>query len=98
MDYELLFLKKNIKLPSNKKFGFFFTLIFLGLSIYFFYQRQLYFGLTCSMTAVVFLLLALLRPAYLLPLNIFWMRLGLVLGLIVKPITLSLMFLRLLRQ
>jgi len=45
-----------------------------------------------SVTALIFLLVTLLKSDVLLPLNKLWMRLGILLGMIVSPIVLGIIF------
>ena len=80
------------KLPSNRKFGFFFSGVFLALSIYFYIESieiALYFA--TSLTAVFFIV-SITKPEELLPLNKLWMRFGFMLGLIVSPVVLGIIF------
>ena len=80
------------QLPSNRKFGFFFTLVF-GLVAFYFYANTLtswfYF---MTFVSAVFLLVSILRADMLLPLNKLWMRFGFLLGAIVGPIVLGVIF------
>tara|TARA_B110000027_G_C15941840_1_gene221649 strand:+ start:53 stop:466 length:414 start_codon:yes stop_codon:yes gene_type:complete len=82
----------DIKLPSNQKFGFFFTIIFLATGIYFYLENN--FVITCVLTSlsIFFFVITLLKADLLLPLNKFWMRIGLLLGMIISPIVLGLIF------
>ena len=80
------------KLPSNKSFGFLFGSIFLIIAIYFIFQKNNYFSLISFLLSFSFLILSILKPTLLLPLNRLWMRFGLLLSLIVNPIVLGLIF------
>ena len=82
----------EIELPSNKKFGFFFTSIFALAAIYFLYVDSIFWSQSLVITAVSFLLITVLNSDLLLPLNKLWMRFGLLLGMIVSPIVLGLIF------
>ena len=82
----------EIKLPSNIKFGFFFCLIFLLLGIFFLFSGSSGYSLTFFGLAIIFLVLTLIRPDFLLPLNKMWMAFGFILGTIVSPIILGLIF------
>tara|TARA_B100001093_G_scaffold263694_1_gene252102 strand:+ start:404 stop:805 length:402 start_codon:yes stop_codon:yes gene_type:complete len=85
-------LNRYIELPSNHKFGYFFTLIFLIASIYFFFREintAFYVLVACT---IVFFLTTLLKAEILLPLNKLWMSFGLVLGMIVSPIVMGVIF------
>jgi len=83
----------QIILPSNRKFGIFFSIIFLLASAY------LYFLATSVILAVLACFLALLTLAVtifktesLTPFNKLWMKLGLIIGMIVSPIVLGLIY------
>mgnify|MGYP001464723091 FL=1 len=82
----------NIELPSNHKFGYFFTLIFLIVSIYF-YSREIYMAFyVLGMCSIVFFLITIIKAEILRPLNKLWMSFGLVLGMIVSPIVMAFIF------
>jgi hypothetical protein len=80
------------ELPSNRNFGFFFTAIFLISAIYFFFGNEQIIALTFFLLTLVFFTVSILRDSLLLPLNKLWMRLGLLLGRIVSPIVLAVLF------
>lgn len=91
----LIILKMNLsklKLPSNKKFGFFFSAIFFIIFIYLYFKDVLYISFFFGFLAFLFLSLTLLKAELLLPLNKFWMTIGLVLSLIINPIIMGLIF------
>jgi len=82
----------DVELPSNRKFGFFFTAVFAVVGAYFLNEGSsdaayLFFGL-----AAIFLLVTVVKADLLLPLNKLWMRFGLLLGMIVSPIVLGIIF------
>ena len=82
----------DIELLSNKKFGFFFTFVFAILAFYFLFIDSILWAQTLATLAVLFLLITVIIPQVLLPLNKLWMRLGLLLGMIVSPIVLGIIF------
>ena len=82
----------DIELPSNKKFGFFFTFVFAILAFYFLFIDSILWAQALAILAVLFLLITVIIPQALLPLNRLWMRLGLLLGMIVSPIVLGIIF------
>ena len=82
----------DIELPSNSKFGFFFTFIFAVVTAYFFTVENLKWAYVFIATALLFLLITLVNDKILLPLNKLWMRFGLLLGIIVSPIVLGVIF------
>ena len=82
----------EIELPSNRKFGFFFTFVFAVVAAYFYYSANVSWAYMFSVAAMIFLLLTLIKSDALLPLNKLWMRFGLLLGMIVSPIVLGIIF------
>jgi len=85
----------DVVLPSNRKFGFFFTVIFGLAGLYFLSAGWVltnttgYALLTLSATLLV---TTLTKSDLLLPLNKLWMRFGLLLGVVVSPLVLGLIF------
>ena len=82
----------EIELPSNRKFGFFFTFVFAVAAAHFFYTENLTWAYAFIAAASTFLLITLIKSDALLPLNKLWMRFGLLLGAIVSPIVLGIIF------
>ena len=82
----------DIELPSNKKFGFFFTFVFAILAFYFLFIDSILWAQALAILVAFFLLITVIIPQVLLPLNKLWMRLGLLLGMIVSPIVLGIIF------
>lgn len=82
----------DVKLPSNRKFGLFFALIFLITSIYFYKQNIITLFYLFGVLFIIFLILAIIKPIILIPLNKLWMRIGLILGMIVNPIVIGSIF------
>ena len=82
----------EIELPSNRKFGFFFTLVFVTAATYFYYSANVSWAYVFIAMAMIFLLVTLIKSDALLPLNKLWMRFGLLLGMIVSPIVLGVIF------
>ena len=82
----------EIELPSNRKFGFFFTFVFGLAAAYFYYAGNMGWAYAVVAAASMFLLLTLIKSDALLPLNKLWMRFGLLLGMIVSPIILGIIF------
>ena len=82
----------KVKLPSNRKFGFFFSTIFLLTSFYSYYlDSEIMFyilGLLCG----ILLITTITNPKVLLPLNKLWIKFGIVLGMIVSPIIMGIIF------
>ena len=82
----------EVELPSSKKFGFFFTLVFALVAVYFYLNDSLTWGYYFSIAAVIFVVITIVKADFLLPLNKLWMRFGLLIGLIVSPIVLGVIF------
>ena len=82
----------EIKLPSNFKFGLFFSFIFFISSLYFFYTNLLIYTYILLLSSAIFLILAIIKPSILQPLNYYWMRLGFFLGKIVNPIVMGIIY------
>jgi len=82
----------NLKLPSNRKFGFFFTIVFFIIGFYFLSKNNSYILIISFIISVLFLLITILNADLLLPLNKLWMSFGLLLGKIVNPIILGIIF------
>ena len=82
----------DIKLPSNRKFGFFFTTIFLLASLYSYYIDSEIMVYVLSVLCVTFLVITIINPKILLPLNKLWMKFGVLLGMIISPIIMGIIF------
>ena len=82
----------EVKLPSNRKFGLFFTAIFLLSFFYSYYvdsEVMIYiFGILCG----IFLIVTIIHADALLPLNKLWMKFGILLGMIVSPIIMGIIY------
>jgi len=64
----------EIELPSNRKFGFFFTFVFAAAAAYFFYAANITWTYVFVTAVLIFLLITLIKSDALLPLNKLWMR------------------------
>ena len=83
---------KAIKLPSNKKFGLFFGIVFFLCSLYFYVQGFLIVSHSFIVLGVILILIAFIREKLLIPFNRLWMSIGLFLGIIINPIVLGFIF------
>ena len=83
---------KDLILPSNKKFGRFFSAIFILIAIYFYYLELNSYAFIFLGISVIFIFISFFKSNLLFPLNIAWMRLGNILGRIISPIILGLIF------
>ena len=82
----------EIELPSNRKFGFFFTFVFAVAAVYFYYSANVSWAFVFIVAASIFILITLIKSDALLPINKLWMRFGFLLGMIVSPIVLGVIF------
>ncbi len=82
----------EIELPSNRKFGVFFTIVFAVAAAYSYYSANVTLAYVFITAASIFLLVTLIKSDALIPLNKLWMRFGLLLGMIVSPIVLGVIF------
>ena len=82
----------DIRLPSNRKFGLFFSLLFSLLGAYLFISQALVASWFLFFLSMSFLLISVLRAETLMPLNKLWMKIGLTLGMIVNPLVLGVIF------
>ena len=81
----------EIKLPTNRNFGIVFFFIFLIISVYpLLNENEIrYWSLFISL---IFLLLGSINSRLLTPLNKAWVKFGLMMGIIVNPIIMSVIF------
>ena len=83
-------MKKDI-LPTNRNFGIVFTIVFLIISFWPLLNNGdiRYWSLIISF---IFFVLALINSKILTPLNKAWMKFGLILGKIVSPLVMGIIF------
>ena len=82
---------QNIKLPSNRSFGILFFIVFLIISIWpLSYDGEI--RIISLVISLIFLILGLINSNILKPLNFLWMKFGILLGKIVSPIILGIIF------
>ena len=80
---------KDIKLPSNKKFALFFSLVFSIIGLYLFYKGLSRYGSLSLVVASLFVCIAFIKPALVSPLNKAWMFIGFAMGKIISPLVLG---------
>jgi hypothetical protein len=80
------------QLPSNKKFGIFFSAVFLVLAAYAYWEFKSDFAFFALISSAFFAIAAFFAPQVLTSLNHLWYSLGLLLGKIVSPIVLGIIF------
>ena len=84
-------MNNKIKLPSNKSFGLVFFIVFLIIAIWpLLSGKEISYWLL--IISVVFLILGLIKSKILTPLNKIWFKIGILLGNIVSPVVLGVIF------
>ena len=81
----------DIKISSNRSFGIVFFIFFLIIALYPLLNNQ-NIRLWSLIISMVFLILGLLNSNFLRPLNKIWFRFGLLLGKVVSPLIMSIIF------
>ena len=79
------------KLPSNRNFGVVFFIVFLIIAFWPFLKGD-NFRLWAIIISLFFLILGLLNAKILTPLNKAWIKFGEILGSIVSPIVMAIIF------
>ena len=79
------------KRGSNKSFGIVFFIFFLILSFYFYFTEK-NINLYLISISLIFLVLGLINSSILTPLNLLWLKFGILLGRVVSPIIMGLVF------
>ena len=83
--------QKDIKISSNRSFGIVFFLVFLIIGFYPFLKgNEPYFW--SIIISVIFLILGLFNSIYLTPFNKLWFKFGILLGQIISPIVMGIVF------
>ena len=82
---------RNTKLPTNKNFGIVFSIVFLIIALFPLINDG---GLRVwsLIVSTIFLFLGLINSKILTPLNKIWFKFGLILGRIVSPVIMGVIF------
>jgi len=91
MSHEDLNREQEVESSSNRSFGFVFTVVFLLIALWPLFYKEGFRWWACGV-ALGFGLLAIFRPTLLSGLNRLWTKLGLLLGKIVSPVALGIVF------
>tara|TARA_Y100000389_G_C17045191_1_gene310061 strand:+ start:123 stop:506 length:384 start_codon:yes stop_codon:yes gene_type:complete len=81
----------DIKLGSNKSFGLVFFVVFLLISLYPLLNDE-NIRLWSLIVSIIFLVLGILNSVLLSPLNKLWFKFGILLGKIISPIIMGIIF------
>ena len=80
------------KITSNSTFGFFFSALFAMIALYFYSEQIRLVSAFATIASVIFLTVTLLSPQLLSPLNRIWYKLGMLIGKVINPIVLGIIF------
>ena len=83
--------QKEIKISSNKSFGLVFFVIFIIIALWPLLNNGI-IRIWWIIVSIIFLILGLLNSKILTPFNKLWMRLGALLGIIVSPIVMGVVY------
>ncbi len=81
----------NVKIASNRSFGIVFFAVFLLIAIYPIFNEE-NVRIWSLLICLIFLFLGILNSKLLTPLNKVWFKFGLLLGKIVSPIVMAVIF------
>ncbi len=84
-------MSNKLKISSNKSFGIVFFIFFLLVSIYPLLKNE-NIRIWSLIIALIFLVLGLFNSKILSPLNQLWFKFGLILGKIVSPVIMGIIF------
>ncbi len=84
-------MQKNIKLPSNRNFGIVFFVVFLIIALWP-VLKQNEIRIWSLIISFIFFVLGLINSKLLAPLNKLWFKFGILLGNIISPIVMGIVF------
>ena len=84
-------MNKNIKLPTNKNFGIVFFIVFLIIALFPLINDGS-LRIWSLIVSTIFLFLGLINSKILTPLNKIWFKFGLLLGKMVSPLIMGIIF------
>ena len=82
---------EKIKISSNRSFGLLFFVVFLIISLWPL-THEGSIRIWSVIVSAVFLILGLINSRLLTPLNVLWFKLGMILGAIISPIVMGIVF------
>ena len=83
--------QNDVKIGSNKSFGIVFFIVFLLISLYPLINQE-NIRIWSLIISFIFLILGLLNSKILNPFNKLWFKFGIILGRIISPIVMSIIF------
>ena len=79
------------KKSSNRSFGILFFIVFLGFGLWPL-TKEMYPNIFLIIISIIFLILGILNSKVLSPLNNLWIKLGEILGKIIAPVVMALIY------
>ena len=84
-------MKQEIKISSNRSFGIVFFILFLLIALYpLTYSGEI--RIWSAIISLIFLILGLLNSKILAPLNKLWFKFGILLGKVIAPLIMGIIF------
>ena len=84
-------MQEKIKLPSNRNFGIVFSIVFFIIAIWpILNQNEI--RIWSIIISLIFLILGLINSKFLSPLNKAWFKFGIILGSVIAPIVMGIVF------
>ena len=84
-------MQEKIKLPSNRNFGIVFSIVFLIIAIWpILNQNEI--RIWSMIISLIFLILGLINSKFLSPLNKAWFKFGLILGSVIAPVVMGVIY------
>ena len=80
-----------MEISYNRRFGLLFSIIFLFLA-YYFHSKNEYLFILFTTILILFLTLSIFKPSLLNAPSNYWLKFGLILGKIISPIILGIIF------
>ena len=90
-------MQKNIKLPSNRNFGVVFFIVFLLIGLWPILNGETVRSWSIIIS-LIFLVLGIVNSRLLTPFKIVWIKLGEILGRVVSPVVMAIIFFVILTQ
>ena len=81
----------EVEMPSERSLGILFALVFLGVALLPWLNGEPP-RIIPMVAGLSFLVVSLVRPSLLKPLNVLWFKIGMLLGLVVSPIVMAIVF------
>ena len=82
----------TVSIGSEKSFGLVFSIFFILLGLYFYTKTQLTFSIFFLILSISFFIFSFVKPSVFKIPNLLWSKLGILLGMIISPIVLFIIF------